>query len=174
MRNVIIDYKGDITFDKIEELLTLFNHNIMSTISPLCKTRLFSIIVECLENAYRHNYKLPDQHPSIEMLLTEQDYCYSLRISNLIDADKLQQMTSRLDQINKLDSVSVKKVYNEAIHQAHISEKGGAGLGLLKIMRSSNQPIEYETVSVDEHCSLLTLTIKIIDCQHTQNQKKTQ
>ncbi|MBR5168636.1 MAG: SiaB family protein kinase [Salinivirgaceae bacterium] len=172
MENVIIEYKGDITFDKIEELLTLFNHNILSTISPLCKTRLFSIMVECLENAYRHNYKLPDQHPAIELLLTEHDNSYTLKISNLIDADKLPQMTNRLEQINKLDSVSVKKVYNEAIHQAHISEKGGAGLGLLKIMRSSNQPIKYESVSVDERCSLLTLTIRIIDCQH--NKKKTQ
>lgn len=173
MENVIIEYKGDITFDKIEELLTLFNHNIVSKISPLCKTRLFSILVECLENAYRHNYNLPDQHPAIEMLLTERDNCYSLKISNLIDANKLPQLTKRLDQINALDSVSVKKVYNEAIHQAHISEKGGAGLGLLKIMRSSNQAIEYESVSVDNRCAMLTLTIRITDTQNSQNQKNT-
>ena len=163
MENVIIEYKGDITFDKIEELLTLFNHNILSTISPLCKTRLFSIMVECLENAYRHNYKLPDQHPAIELLLTEHDNSYTLKISNLIDADKLPQMTNRLDQINKLDSVSVKKVYNEAIHQAHISEKGGAGLGLLKIMRCSREPIIYTTTATDQNSSFVNLSISITD-----------
>lgn len=166
MNNKILEYKGLITFDKIEELLTMFNHNILSKTSPLCKTRLFSILVECLENSYRHNYKLPDQYPEIELLLTEDDNKYCLKISNMIDNKKVTNLTNRIDNLNKLDTQSVKKVYNETIQQAHISEKGGAGLGLLKILRCSQQKFEYESTIIDEKSSLFTLIINILDMQN--------
>jgi len=168
MNNKILEYKGLITFDKIEELLTQFNHNILSKTSALCKIRLFSILVECLENSYRHNYKLPDQHPEVELLLTECDNTYRLEISNLMDIQKLPALTERIEKLNNLDTATIKKAYNETIQQAHISEKGGAGLGLLKILRCTRQNFEYKVQKTDEYSALFTLTINISDNQNNQ------
>lgn len=159
----LLIYDGEITFDKIEDILTLFNQRMPETNSLVCKTRLFSIMVECLENAYRHNYTPPDQSPKIKIELSQDESIFILSIGNKIANTELKPFTDKIDNLNKLSFQEIKSVYNETIHKAHISEKGGAGLGLLKILRSSRRPIKYEATGIDDKCSFVTLTITIAD-----------
>lgn len=159
----LLEYNGEITFDKIEDILTLFNQRMPETNSQVCKIRLFSIMVECLENAYRHNYTPPDQNPEIKISLSQNDSCFILSVGNKIANAELKSFTDRIDKLNGLSFQEIKSVYNDTIHKAHISEKGGAGLGLLKILRSSRRPIKYDTTSINDKCSFVTLTITIAD-----------
>lgn len=160
---VKLKYDGEITFDKIEFLLTLFNQKMPDTKSPVCKTRLFSIMVECLENAYRHNYCCPDENPQIKVELIQDNDNYTLSIGNQIGNSELLLFTKRIDYLNTLSFTEIKKLYSETIREAHISEKGGAGIGLLKILRSTNQPLKYEVTEIDTKRSFITLIINIAD-----------
>ncbi len=154
MSNTIISYKGEITFDKIDELLTLYNQKMPDTKSPLCRKRIFSVLVECLENAYRHNYNSPDNHPQVEVSLTQLDDNYTVTVTNYTDAENLTLLTHRIDDINKLCIDDVKQLYISSMYHAQISSKGGAGLGLLKIMRSSQNPINYKTKSIGKYSQI--------------------
>lgn len=159
----LLIYNGEITFDKIEDILTLFNQRMPETNSQVCKIRLFSIMVECLENAYRHNYTPPDQSPEIKIDLSQDESTFILSVGNKIANVELKPFTDRIDKLNELSFPEIKSVYNETIHKAHISEKGGAGLGLLKILRSSRLPMKYKTTNIDDKCSFITITITIAD-----------
>ena len=159
----LLAYDGEITFDKIEEILTLFNQKMPDTNNPVCKIRLFSIMVEGLENAYRHNFDSPKQNPQIKVRLMQNGNKYVLSIGNRIDRTMLKQLTDRIDELNQLTQNEVKKLYNKTIHYGQITEKGGAGLGLMKILRSSREPIKYTVTDIDSECSFIDLTISITD-----------
>ncbi len=159
----ILKYEGEITFDKIEYILTLFNQNLPNTVSMVCKTRLFSIMVECLENAYRHNYRSPEQNPQIKIELNQNGDKTSLTVGNLINNNELPSLTNRIDELNLMDIAEIKKKYNDTIKKTHISEKGGAGLGLLKILRSTKEPLKYSVTKIDNDCSFINITITITD-----------
>ncbi|MBR3568458.1 MAG: SiaB family protein kinase [Salinivirgaceae bacterium] len=159
----LLAYDGEITFDKIEEILTLFNQKMPDTNNPVCKIRLFSIMVEGLENAYRHNFDSPEQNPQIKVRLMQNGNKYVLSIGNRIDRTMLKQLTDRIDELNQLTQNEVKKLYNKTIHHGQITEKGGAGLGLMKILRSSREPIKYTVTDIDSECSFIDLTISITD-----------
>ena len=159
----LLSYEGSITFDKIEQILTLFSQRMPDTNCPVCKIRMFSIMVECLENAYRHNFNTPEQNPQIQLELTNSGNHYKLTIGNRANNTDIEKLTSSIDKFNKLTLPDIKDLYNETIHAGHISEKGGAGLGLLKIMRCSREPILYTVTAVDQHSSFVNLSISITD-----------
>jgi hypothetical protein len=159
----ILSYEGEITFDKIENILTLFNQRMPETQCPVCKIRMFSIMVECLENSYRHNYDTPDQNPQIKLSLTQSDSHFALSVANRIGNAELKALTNYIDDLNKLSQDELKVLYTKTIHQGHISEKGGAGLGLMKILRSSHEPIKYAIESVDDKSSIINITISLSD-----------
>ena len=159
----LLSYEGSITFDKIEQILTLFSQRMPETNCPVCKIRMFSIMVECLENAYRHNYNTPEQNPQISLELTSDENHYKLTIGNRASNIDIEKLTSSIDKFNKLSLSDIKALYNETIHAGHITEKGGAGLGLLKIMRCSREPIIYTTAATDQNSSFVNLSISITD-----------
>ena len=159
----LLDYEGEITFDKIEDLLTLFNQRMPETKYPVCKIRMFSIMVEALENAYRHNFDSPDHNPQIKVLLTQHGNNFVLTLGNRVDNIALKNLTYHIDELNQLSQNEVKKLYNKTIHQGHISEKGGAGLGLLKILRSSKEPLKYTVSDTNNKSSFIELSISITD-----------
>lgn len=159
----LLAYDGEITFDKIEEILTLFTQKMPETDNPVCKIRLFSIMVEGLENAFRHNFDSPEHNPQIKVLLTQNGGKFLLRIGNRVDNNDLKKLTNHIDELNQLSQPEVKKLYNKTIHQGHITEKGGAGLGLLKILRSSKEPLKYAISDIDSKSSFFDLSISITD-----------
>jgi hypothetical protein len=124
---------------------------------------MFSIMVECLENAYRHNFNTPEQNPQIQLELTNSGNHYKLTIGNRANNTDIEKLTSSVDKFNKLTLPDIKDLYNETIHAGHLSEKGGAGPGLLKIMRCSREPILYTVTAVDQHSSFVNLSISITD-----------
>lgn len=159
----ILSYEGEVTFDKIEDILTLFNQRMPETECPVCKIRLFSIIVECLENAYRHNFNTPEQNPQIKVLLMQNDGHFALSVGNRVGNAELHALTSYIDDLNHLSQDELKALYTKTIHRGHITEKGGAGLGLMKILRSSREPIKYTVEAVDNDSSFIEITVSISD-----------
>ncbi len=164
----ILSYEGEITFEKIEDILTLFNQRMPDTDCPLCKIRLFSIMVECLENAHRHNFTPIEQNPQIKVVLLHNNGHFELTVGNRIANNDLQALTQRIDMLNRMSQEEIKSLYTKTIRQGHISEKGGAGLGLMKIMRSSREPMKYTIKTIDNDSSFIEITTSITDIKNTK------
>lgn len=158
----ILKYSGNLSFNDIEILLDTFKENIQKfNIDLVVRKRLFSILVESLENSYRHHTKpAPDnKHPLVELDVKLVNNFFIVEIGNYINNNNISEIAKRIDHINTLDTIGINRLYRASISNARISEKGGAGLGLIEIARNSRQKIKYKFVNENTDCPFFYLTI---------------
>jgi len=74
---------------------------------------------------------------------------------------KIPTLNERIQFLKSLNPVGLKKLYQYEIKKRGISNKGGAGLGLIIITRKSEGNIICETNAIDNNISELTLKIKV-------------
>jgi hypothetical protein len=164
--DIILSYKGTISFEIIEDILSQFKDSMNEIeVDPVIKKRLFSIIVECMENTYRHkiNMKKAGQYLQIELKLTHEDAGFLFEIGNYMNNENLTKLIERIEQVNSLDLDGLNHLYRQSISTARISDKGGAGLGLIEIARNSRHKINYSILEQNESISFFKFEIRISD-----------
>lgn len=160
----ILEYKGELTFDIIEDILAKFKENMQDIdIELVIRKRLYSILVESLENTYRHNCEVnsTSNHQSVELQLITRSDAFELIIGNYLPNSKTDELAEKIDLINSLDLVGLNRLYRASISKARISDKGGAGLGLIEIARNSRQQISYRFDKEHDKYSYVELKINI-------------
>jgi hypothetical protein len=73
----------------------------------------------------------------------------------------VQSLKSTIDAVNALNHDELNKLYRESIAVARISEKGGAGLGIIEIARNSRNALKYEFEEPEGNYSFFKLGIII-------------
>ena len=99
------------------------------------------LIAECFQNIVRHN------ESDIEngyFLSRNAHGNLFIASGNVIDTDAVGMLSDKLDHLNKLDKDELKEVYVETLSNQQISEKGGAGLGLIEMARKTGNKLDYE------------------------------
>jgi hypothetical protein len=81
--------------------------------------------------------------------------------SNLIDNNYIEKISKNIDHLNTLERPELKTLYLETLTNGQISEKGGAGLGIIIMAMKSKNKIDYKTFSIDDNLSMLSLNIKV-------------
>jgi hypothetical protein len=160
----ILRYHGALNFEKIEELLTQFRQEIRPfEIDVVIRKRIFSILVECLENTFRHNVAISHKtkHHSVEFVLNDMGSIIGIELGNYVKNSKVQSLKSTIDAVNALNHDELNKLYRESIAVARISEKGGAGLGIIEIARNSRNALKYEFEEPEGNYSFFKLGIII-------------
>jgi len=143
----ILKYQGVLNFEKIEEILSQFNEVILDyNVDEVIRRRIFSILVECLENTFRHKVSVNSEtkHPSVEFLMADKSNEIEIKVGNYIHNSSIKILKEKIDGVNALDRIELNKLYRESIAKARISEKGGAGLGIIEIARNSRQVLKCE------------------------------
>lgn len=143
----IISYQGVLTFDKIENILLQFKKEIRQfNTETVVQKRIFSVLVECLENIYRHNVVVNDTPKDIfvELVLIKKLNSFEVRVGNFINNEKVDSLIQKINLVNSMDRKGLNSLYRKSISKSKISEKGGAGLGIIEISRNSNNIIKYE------------------------------
>lgn len=162
----ILSYKGKISFEVIEDILSQFKDcMVQNSIDPVVKKRLFSILVECMENTYRHNIEMngAGKHLQIELNLAHVDDSFLIEIGNYIKSENLAKLIERVELVNSLNLEELNKLYRQSISTARISDKGGAGLGLIEIARNSRHTIKYRVSEQSNDVLFFKFEIRISD-----------
>ncbi len=86
---------------------------------------------------------------------------YYVSSGNVINNDKIPALTLLLESIHKLDLNQLKEQYDATISNGMFNKQGGAGLGLIDIVRKSKQKLQYnfETLNSIQSFYLVTATI---------------
>jgi hypothetical protein len=66
-----------------------------------------------------------------------------------------------LETVNNLEMPELKDYYNNIISNTEISERGGAGLGLVDMAIKSGNKLRYNVYEYDNEKSLFTLNITL-------------
>jgi len=139
-------YRGNFSDDIADSILELTEktlHNQES--SSKIKKRVYAIMVEGLQNITRHQDHSGEQYldrQSIFVIQRFQDKYY-ITTGNIIEAENIEHVKHLIEKINALTKEELKVYYKKVLKDGSLSEKGGAGLGLIDMAKKSGNKLSY-------------------------------
>lgn len=160
---VLINHYGPLSYEEIGFLLNkmtslLERYNFGITL----RKKVYSAMVESLENIYKHQDIIKGSNnyqPKFYLILGNDNI--DLSCSNSLLKTKMGPLKARLEKVNQLDKAGLKEFYKEVILSGNVSQKGGAGLGIINIAKVTENKLEFSFEDIDEQYTYFTLRIKV-------------
>lgn len=122
-------------------------------------------MVECLQNISKHadDYGTNDFAFSGRgiFLVAKGTDEYSVTTGNMVENNKIADLKSLLENVNRLDKDELTELYKKQIKEGRLSDKGGAGLGFIDIKRKTGNNLNYHFLPINEETSFFLLTSTI-------------
>ncbi len=165
-------YRGFFSHNISKKILSLADVNIQKTLGPSTfQKRIYYIMVEGLQNITMHQDEIEDaleKYPGIFAIQKQENY-YFITTGNLVLNEKIPPLKEKIEKINKLDKEELKKLHKEILRSGAISEKGGAGLGLIEMARKSGNKLVASFELVNDQYSYFYLQTRIPISKHLEN-----
>jgi hypothetical protein len=123
--------------------------------------RMFSILVEGLQNIRLHGEKGKDGHQTSFFAIDQRTDTYKIALGNLIYSKHNKNIETRITEVNKMTREEVKVLYMEVLTNGIISNKGGAGLGFITMAMKSSNNLDYFFDKINDDLSCFTLIITL-------------
>ena len=136
-------------------LLKLKNYLQEKQIELVIRKRVYTLAVECLDNIYKHadhtNHisEIISEYPPrfiIEKIYDD----FQINTGNIILDINKGKITDKLENLNKLSLEDINILYKKSLTNAEISDKGGAGLGLIVMAKITTQKIKYDFQKIND------------------------
>lgn len=162
--SIVLAYKGNVSNDLFNCILQIAETKLDKIeVQSKIKKKVFNILVEILQNIYHHFDEVEnekEEYYSVIFLLAKKGSEYNIITGNHILNSKVPEFKKKLDEINAMNEEELRSIYRETL-QGSMSEKGGAGLGIIDIVRKSGEKLRYDFRSVNESYSFFSLEVKI-------------
>ncbi|GAB4449588.1 MAG: hypothetical protein Fur0028_04870 [Bacteroidales bacterium] len=160
-------YKGVFTQDVTDTILSLTENKLeKQEESSKTKKRVYNILVEALQNVTRHqasDNQVDPQHDSL-FLIQKMNNRYVITTGNIAQTKNIPYLQSLIDKINTLNKDELKEYYKTVLEEGTISDKGGAGLGLIDMARKAGNKLIYKFVPLSGDLSYFYLcTVPIVE-----------
>lgn len=167
-QKIISAYHGEFTQQVVNMLLKQAKWDLESrNVDRITVKKSYSILVECLENILKHTKLMKEaagtlrgQIDGIVILGYSNDYYY-INVGNLVDKNSVPGLEDKLNRINSLDKEGLKSLHSEILTTGSISEKGGAGLGLIEIAMKSGNKIDYSFSNYNDELLFFAMQVKL-------------
>lgn len=160
---ILMCYFGSVSFKISNHLINTLKENLqVDKIERIIYKKVYSSFVECIENITRHttsNLDSGDKFGIVNVSKNDQDIV--IHSGNLIMKSDKDSLIEKILSIRSKNEAELKEAYREQIIKGSISDKGGAGLGILQIAINSNGNFGYSFEEVDEEKEFFLLEIKI-------------
>ncbi len=163
--HLIFGYRGFLTNDLISSILTLTESRLKDLPAPFKKKKsIINIIIEGLQNILYHGESVEENgimgHHCI-FLMGQRTNEYFIQFGNFISNSEVAALRSKLSYFNSLKQEQVQQLYLDILDKGDVSDKGGAGLGILRVIRDSDRTMDFTFIPVDERQSFYCMEIKI-------------
>lgn len=162
--DILLAYRGDFSQETVKRILALGEHAmVVAGERPAVVRKVFNVMVESLQNITRHGDLRkhdPEGYSSI-FVVNREAHEYSVISGNAIPRTSVPALRTALEQVNNLDSNSLKELYGSIIKGTTISEKGGAGLGLVDMARKSGEKLSFDFPEISETYCFFCLKVNI-------------
>ncbi|MCF6242042.1 MAG: SiaB family protein kinase [Bacteroidales bacterium] len=157
-------YRGSFTENITDNILSLAETNLVKKDDPrMLRRKVYNVMVEGLQNITKHQAAIKvddDKNYGVFVLKKENDKYY-ITTGNLIENEHIENLSAQIDQVNSLDKAGLSAYHKEVLLHGKISEKGGAGLGLIDMARKSGNKLLYAFEKLDEKYSYFYLHTEI-------------
>ncbi len=162
--NLSYIYRGVFSQSITDSILSLTESNLEKQgEDSKTKKRVFTIMVEGLQNITRHQ-ESDNQAYINEMgifIIQDLNSRYYITTGNPILKKNIPNLTAQLNKINSLDEEELKQYYKNVLNDNIISNKGGAGLGLIEMARKSGNKLVFDFVDLNDDYSYFYLNTEI-------------
>jgi hypothetical protein len=148
---LMLSYRGKMSQEIVMALLNLTENKLtQSEIDDTSKSRVFCVMVECLQNITQHSEK--DHHAESSMFMIGQsEKEFVIYSGNVIKKEK-----------NMMTDDELKGFYKYWMMNETISKKPGFGLGLIHIARFTGNPLDFDFEPIDSDHYFFSLKTKVI------------
>ena len=155
---VMMTYEGEISHQIMKTFVDIIDHKMNKEEEPLTvQRRVFHIMVESLQNIAKHAFNnfsgqsLQNSNPNHGILMVSRNKKrYYIITGNLIEANKAEGLSTSLSELNKLNKKQLDELFKNQLIKGSISEKGGAGLGLIDIRRKTGNELEFHFLPINQ------------------------
>jgi hypothetical protein len=165
---VLLAYKGTITMDLITKVLDTIENKLDNTQESLkIKKRLYYILVETLQNLYHHISEAPQRERETMgdnfamFIISKKESNYQITTGNFIREENVPQLRDRLAQISYLTKEELKELYKLILSNIELSKKGGGSLGIIDIIRKTENKVNYQFHQYDKDFYFFCLEVTI-------------
>lgn len=164
---IILAFEGDVTDKLLSSVFSIMESKFDDNPVDLrIKKKMNNILVECLQNVIHHakHFKEAEDNDTataIIIICKDRDNTYRIVTGNHILNSEIEKLKNKIDKVNALTKEELKKYYRDALSQSELSEKGGAGLGMIHMARQSGSKMDYQFDAVNQQTSFFSLMINI-------------
>ena len=123
------------------------------------RKRLINVLVEALENLSRHVDERDRDTTFARMERSAESY--RLVVGNALPLAVAAVLMSRVDILNEMEEEDLKQHYMGLLRNDGRTANGGAGLGLVTMVRRSRRPVVARSYPINEHQALLVLELSV-------------
>ena len=159
---IIVSHFGEFSQDLVNSLTTSIEEMMLDSGDKKgAVKRMFSILVEGLQNIRIHGERDSDGNQVSFLIVLQNEENYKVTFGNLVKIDVENKLSQRIDELNDMDRDGVKGLYMETLSNGIMSSKGGAGLGFITMSLKSNNRIGHEKIQVSDDLVFFTQNVLI-------------
>lgn len=162
---IMLVYEGEINQEITNVFSEMAEAGMEETEHETTRKRVYHVMVECLQNICKH----ADEKEYTEdigrgkgiLMVGNDEAQYSITTGNIISNNSIDGLAEMLDRINAMNPDQIKVAYKEMIRAARLSDKGGAGLGFIDMVKKTGNPIEYLVQPIDDEKSFIVIVSRV-------------
>ncbi len=164
--NLSLAYQGEFSDDMTEKLISLSEYHI-ENVDELKKSKkkISFLIAESFQNIVRHGDNIDLKklmENKIGVFFTRNiGNTYYITSANVIENINIEMLKSTIEKVNSLGAEDLKALHMNILANEGLSDKGGAGLGLIEMARKSGHKLEFDFENINEKYSNFYLQVKL-------------
>lgn len=159
---VILKHSGNFT----SSLIRSFADGVESTMTKSGDKRhvikrMFSILIEGLQNIYIHGGTEETGTQSAFLVIVKNEFCYKILFGNIVEEEDRSSLKTYLGNINNHSEEELKQLYLGILKNGYLSQKGGAGLGIVTMRIKSSKNLQYRIYDLPSDKSFLVMEVEL-------------
>lgn len=148
-QTVSFSYRGPFRDEFTQTILEIYEGTLSALESqPVVTRRVSFLLVECFQNILRHGENVAGSEPDFSddglFSFRSMGEEFTINSINIVPNEEVDGLRELMESVNKLDSAQLKALYLRQLTASNLSDKGGAGLGLIELARKSGREVLYQ------------------------------
>ena len=162
-KKIKLIYSGDFSQENLKSILAITEEKFSGESNFILKKRMFNIIVELVQNIYKHGEPSEANQQKIPgiLIIANADNEYQILSGNIITNAAMNELKSKLDLVNASSEEEIEKLFSQKISDRDSIDPKGAGLGLIDLRMKSGNTFAYEFEQINEHQSFFSILVHI-------------
>ncbi|MBC9811255.1 hypothetical protein H9Y05_02090 [Crocinitomicaceae bacterium CZZ-1] len=123
--------------------------------------RMFSILVEGLQNIHLHGGLDDNGQQTAFLIVTHNNLGYKVLFGNIVEPEDRSSVKTYLGNINNHSDEELKQLYLSILKDGYLSQKGGAGLGIVTMRIKSSEDLQYRIYDLPSNKAFLVMEVEL-------------